>query len=286
MKNNFLFKNIQNLLSSIKNKRNSHTEALENLIEQFLYLSQIGSNDYLQKLVEISDLIQKPIEKLLNERLDTEESLKLISGEIELPFRYENGDQKRSSLAAMKSSLSYLEKTMDKRTLGILLKDAELTKGFFDNYQGKYLSSFIPFDIFNSLSKFGFSDSHFINMGEETGRTMGSDLKRQLSRCKDTREATEQLVYEIIPKGYDKLYDYKIHKASKKEVKIKIDLKKECKEVFLNNSPTGPELFYYLAGAFKGSLEQTGEEYLSPTLESFGPGKGASLKLLSKSAVQ
>ncbi|MCF8059285.1 MAG: hypothetical protein K9K67_08315 [Bacteriovoracaceae bacterium] len=249
--------NLTLLSHLLSEQKNLNEKNLENLISEYLSLRYENNNKSLSKLIQISDYLVLPIEDLIKDEFQSEKIIANLKKENILPDIYRDPNTHFSTYRGMRNVIGYLEKVLDQSTINWIFKKSSFQPRFFKNSDQSYLSSHIPIDIFSHLSSFGFLKEHFIQMGSETTNGYDDVYKNKIKSQKGPKEIMEVVIHEIIPFSYDRLINYELINISKNKCRIKLAPKNEVLDSFLGKPPVSEDLYYYLLGAFKGSIDLT-----------------------------
>lgn len=262
MKISTLDQNLTQLNDQLSDDRWLGEQNLKTLLSEYFTLRVENNNKSLSKLIQISDYLLLPIEELVKNDFQSEKVIsKLKQGNL-LPENYRDPQTHLSTYSGMRNVITYLEKVLDQSTLNWLFKKSSLQPRFFkdstfNGNKANYLSSQIPVDIFANLSSFGFLKEHYIQMGSGTADNYSDELKNSIQSLKGPKEVFEFIIHEVIPKGYDQLINYEIINISRNKCRLKLRPKDKALNNFLGRPPVTEELYFYLIGAFKGSIDLT-----------------------------
>jgi|GEM_PF-5995050 len=284
MKSSTLDQNLTLLNEQLRDMKEPKEENLKVLLDEYLSLKNEYNNRSLSKLIQISDYLILPIEELIKGDFQCEQIIVNLKTDNLIPKTYKDSQTHLSTFNGMRNVISYLEKVLDQSTLNWLFKKSSLQPRFFNDNEyfgskGNYLSSHIPVSIFSHLSSYGFLTEHYIQMGSETAENFSFAIKKRIKSLGGPKEVFEVIIHEIIPIGYDRLINYEIINLSKSRCRLKLSPKPEAFNNFQGRPPLSEELYYYLIGAFKGSIDLTNNKVTKTVMLSSSQKAGAQFEI-------
>ncbi len=172
-----------------------------------------------------------------------------------LPKKYEIKNQKLSTVRGIRTIIQFIRNFYDDNLAKVIFSKFQVCPDDFLTCKHKYISSHLSNDILIELKNFGFSNTHFILMGQETFNTMKGNLKEHLSDQSTPAGVYSCLVEEVIPLYYDNLMDYKIEEIYLDRAIVSMCPSEMSFDIFQDSVPFGRELEYYLKGAFSSILK-------------------------------